>query len=124
MASEVSGEHAASYAANGQASNDSHYLASTNSIQGSSSIDSSAPSAKDYLATNGIASPARSRQTATSENTKASRVKGSGRNEANTNSTKENGYQEGDLWSSILNSIKSSRAIPVKNVIVLGEWVD
>jgi hypothetical protein len=31
------------------------------------------------------------------------------------------GQTEEDLWSSILNSVKSSRAVPVKNVIVLGK---
>lgn len=124
MASEESGEHAVSYAAaNGQGSTDSYFIAaSSNSIQDNSSIDSAAPSIRDLLSTSGHPSSAHARKNATSDSVRASRMNSStAKAEVLANGTTENGHQEEDLWSSILNSIKSSRALPVKNVIVLGK---
>lgn len=89
-----------------QGSGDSAYAAS--SMQGAGSVDSS--SHKSF------ASPRRSKVAAGRKS--ASRI--NGRDVVNATIT-ENGHQEEDLWSSILNSVKSSRAVPVKNVIILGE---
>ena len=84
------------------------------------STDSSA--VKGHFAANGYHSSAPARQAALTEqageekphaktNGRASKTAGKG----------EGGHAEEDLWASILNSVKSSRAVPVKNIIMLGE---
>jgi hypothetical protein len=109
MASDISGAQGTSSSMNGNASGDSEYIES--STQGAGSYDSSH---------NSFASARRP---------KAARLSESARNKTSTvngkdtvpGTTTQNGHQEEDLWGSILNSVKSSRAIPVKNVIILGE---
>lgn len=58
-----------------------------------------------------------------------SRINGVASRAGHSKQSREEGAASGqqheeDLWGSILNSVKSSRAVPVKNVIMLGASVD
>jgi hypothetical protein len=109
MVSDVVGAQAALIYQNGQGSGDSEYVAS--STQGAGSVDSSSHKS--------IAS--RSKAASLGRITGRKSTNGiNGRDTANATNT-ENGHQDEDLWSGILNSVKSSRAVPVKNIIILGE---
>lgn len=84
------------------------------------STDSSAT--KEHFAANGYHSSASARQAALTEQTGEEKQHAKTNGRASTMAGKgEGGHAEEDLWGSILNSVKSSRAVPVKNIIMLGE---
>ncbi|UZJ54811.1 hypothetical protein CBS101457_004131 [Exobasidium rhododendri] len=106
----------------GHDSTDSSYAASSQGqSQGQASLNSTATTSRQTFTNNGIdslASPRRksSKPLSQQENFKLQR------NGPASSVAKEGSDQvEEDLWSSILNSVKSSRAVPVKNIVMLGE---
>lgn len=126
MASEEKTSMAGLGIMNGDSSTESTgYVASLHAqSRDQASVDSSASLNRGGLTSNGIESPEKPNRVLQEERSKqrSSHTQLNG-NLAMAASQGENGHAEEDLWSSILNSVKSSRAVPVKNIVMLGEWL-
>jgi hypothetical protein len=108
---------------NGHGSYDSGIVASSLAqSQDQESTDSSSAYIRGDLGAFGNGSPLSPRKELLKSGTKKRTSYAKLNGESAVATGEQDGHTEEDLWSSILNSVKSSRAVPVKQVIILGEY--